>query len=258
MKKAIKIPVITLLLLLLFVQGKRLPVNLPNNAFKGGEKLDYVLHYGFIVGGVATLSVIEKEINGKKIYYAKTTAKSVGMCDRIFKVKDIYESFFDAETGLPYKAKRHVKESSYEDYNELKFNHSSGTVESKKSGVKQIPDNCFDIVSAFYYIRRYDFKDIQPGDIIKMNAYFEDKNYPFEIRYRGREVIKCKVGKVQCLKFNPVVEPGRIFDTEDDLKIWITDDKNHIPVRVQFDFIVGSVKCDLVEYSGLKNNFAKL
>ena len=75
---------------------------------------------------------------------------------------------------------------------------------------------------------------------------------------KGLETIKTKLGKINCFKFSPVVEVGRVFDTEDDLSIWISNDNNFIPVRVQFDLFIGSLKCDLIEYSGLKNNFAKI
>ena len=77
-----------------------------------------------------------------------------------------------------------------------------------------------------------------------------------DIRFYGTETIKTKFGKVNCLKFSPLVEPGRIFDSPDDVTIWVSNDNNKIPIRIQFNLIIGSVKCDLVEYENLKNNFA--
>ena len=68
------------------------------------------------------------------------------------------------------------------------------------------------------------------------------------MKYAGDENIKTKLGKFKTMKFTPVVEPGRIFDSEDDVTIWISKDKNYIPVQIRIDLIIGSIKCDLIEY----------
>jgi len=51
-----------------------------------------------------------------------------------------------------------------------------------------------------------------------------------------------------------VVEPGRVFKSEDDMIAWFTDDKNFIPVKVRFELIVGSLRCELDEYANLQHN----
>jgi hypothetical protein len=48
------------------------------------------------------------------------------------------------------------------------------------------------------------------------------------------------------------VEPGRMFDSEDDMTIWLSADKNIIPIKVRFDLLVGSLRMDLEEFSNLK------
>ena len=63
--------------------------------------------------------------------------------------------------------------------------------------------------------------------------------------------------KISCLKFNPIVEPGRVFDTPDDMEIWISNDSNKIPVKIKLNLFVGSVNCDLVQYSGLAAKFPR-
>lgn len=66
------------------------------------------------------------------------------------------------------------------------------------------------------------------------------------------ETLKTRLGTYRCHVFAPVTEPGRVFKTESDMLMWFTDDDNFIPIRIQFDMWVGSMKVDLVEYSGLK------
>ncbi|MEY2938801.1 MAG: hypothetical protein RL062_1390, partial [Bacteroidota bacterium] len=61
-------------------------------------------------------------------------------------------------------------------------------------------------------------------------------------------------GKFKAIKFAPVIQKGRIFKKEEDLSVWISDDKNHIPLMASAKIMVGSVKMELKSYSGLANS----
>jgi hypothetical protein len=200
--------------------------------------------------------VEELEVGGKKIHHAKATGRSVGVAEKLFKVRDVYETFMDAETGLPVKAIRDISEDTYKYYDEVLFNRKENFVVTKRKGKVKVPEKTLDILSSFYYARRALFNNLKQGDVLTLDTYFDDGIFTLQIRYKGTETIKTKFGKVNCLKFSPVVEPGRIFDSEDDVTIWISNDKNYLPLRIQFDLMVGSLKCDLVDYQNIRNNFA--
>ena len=240
----------------LFLAAQDKTEEIPNTCYKAGEQLKYLVHFGFIDGGVAGLTMEELDINGRKIHHAKAVGKSVGVAEKLFKVRDVYETFMDAETGLPVKAIRDISEDTYKYYDEVLFNRKENFVVTKRKGKVKVPEKTLDILSSFYYARRALFKDLKQGDVITLDTYFDDGIFTLKIRYRGTETIKTKFGKVNCLKFSPVVEPGRIFDSEDDVTIWVSNDKNFLPMRIQFDLMVGSLKCDLVEYQNILNNFA--
>ncbi|MEN9443190.1 MAG: hypothetical protein RIS47_80 [Bacteroidota bacterium] len=232
------------------------PKVLPNEAFNDSEILKYEMHYGFIVGGRATATLTKVVLNGQTVLHAKGEAKTVGMADMLFKVYDVYESWFDAATNLPVKAIRNINEGRYKNYSESVFYQDRDSVYSSKlkaySRVRS-EIGIFDLVSAFYYARRVSFRNLKVGDVVQFNTFFDDKPFLLEVKFRGVEVIKTKFGKIRCLKFNPLVEPGRVFDTENDVIFWITDDKNFIPMRVQMNLMIGSFKTDLVEHKGLRN-----
>jgi hypothetical protein len=236
--------------------GQEKKDELPNTSYKSGEQLKYLVHFGFIDGGVAGLTMEELEVGGKKIHHAKATGKSVGVAEKLFKVRDVYETFIDAETGLPVKAIRDISEDTYKYYDEVLFNRKDNFVVTKRKGKVKVPEKTLDILSSFYYARRALFNNLKQGDVLTLDTYFDDGIFTLQIRYKGTETIKTKFGKVNCLKFSPVVEPGRIFDSSDDVTIWISNDKNYLPLRIQFDLMVGSLKCDLIEYQNIRNNFA--
>ena len=62
--------------------------------------------------------------------------------------------------------------------------------------------------------------------------------------------------KLKCIKLVPKLVVDRVFKNEDDMTVWITDDKNKIPVRVKAKIAVGSLKVDLTSYSNLRHPFS--
>jgi len=223
-----------------------------NTAFKDGENLVYQIRYGFVVGGTTTLSLSEGVYRKTPVFHAKAVGQTTGMADKIYGVKDIYESWFDKETNLPYKQIRNIKEGHYKNYNVVTYNRKNNTVKSKLSGIHEVPEKILDLSSTFYYLRRVDFSKINVGDILFVNMYFSDEIFPFHLRYKGKETIKTKFGKISCIKISPVVEVGRMFKSPDDLTVWFTDDDNRLPVQVKMDIrIVGAVYLKLIEYENI-------
>ena len=81
--------------------------------------------------------------------------------------------------------------------------------------------------------------------------FYDSKNRELALKYLGKEVIRTKYGKIECLKLMPTTNKSRIFKGEGSITIWLTNDVNKIPIRVQADLLVGSIKADLNEYSGI-------
>lgn len=235
------------------VSGQFKPAILPEKPFKTGEKIKYLVRFGPIVGGNASLVLTQTRHQNHIVYYAVGQGKTVGVTDKLYRVNDSFESYFDMRTLLPHRSVRDVNEGSYKKHEEALFNRESGTIYStRKDSFHVVPAGVIDMVSLLYYIRSLDYSSIKPGDVIRTVTFFDEELFPFDIRYRGKEEIRTRFGKIRCLRFDPVVEPGRIFDSEDDMTIWFSDDKNLLPVKVRFDLIVGSLKIELQGYENLK------
>jgi hypothetical protein len=222
------------------------------NRYIPGEKLKFVIFYGIINGGYVNTELLETQYEGKNVYFSKMIATTSGLADVLYKVRDEYQSYFDPATSLPFKAVRDISEGKYKRYDLAYFDHKNLKVVNSKNKEFIVPPDIRDMVSTFYYIRNADFDNMKPGDVIKINTFFDNEIFPFDMRYRGIVKIKTKKDEFQCYKIVPLVEPGRIFEKEDDMTIYLSADRNRVPVRVEFNLKVGSVKCDLIEYSGLK------
>lgn len=231
-----------------------------NEAFKSGEVLEYRVHYGFIDAGEARLEISneEKSVGGRPCFHMIGTGKSVGAFDWFFKVRDRYETFVDKSAIVPWLFIRRVDEGGYTINQNVMFNHHKKIATSEKSTLS-IPENLQDLVSAFYYARTIDMSSKKTGDIIEIYAWLDDEIIPLHTKIIGREKIKTKLGTFNCIALRPLLQQGRVFKDNEDMTIWVTDDKNHIPVRAEAKILVGSIKMDLKKYSGLANpvNFAK-
>ncbi len=226
------------------------------SAYNAGENLNYLMYYGWFDGGHASLFVTNDTLNSNNVMHVRMHARSIGLTDKLYHVSDIYESYFDPDTELPIKAIRNISEGRYKYYNEVDFNQDENYVISQKSGRVNVPERCFDILSSFYFLRNnISGVELKKDTVISLESYFGDEVFPLRLRYKGKERIETKLGTVNCIKFLPVVEVGRVFETEDDMEIWFSDDQNKLPVRVKFHLFVGSLKCDLIEFSGIKHEF---
>jgi hypothetical protein len=248
-------PAFVLLFLYCFVAGygQFKPVASDEKPYKPGEKLSYIIKVGPIIGGIASLTLRQVTYDNKVVYHSRGEGKTVGIAEKLYSVKDVFESYFDTQTGLPYKLVRDVKEGSYKKHEEAFFDRVNNTAYSMRLDTTiQVPPDILDMISLIYFIRILDMSQVKPGDVLKTVTYFDDELFPFEIRYKGKEDVKTKFGKIKCYRFDPVVEPGRMFDSEDDMTIWLSADKNIIPVKVRFDLLVASLRMELDQFANLK------
>lgn len=228
-----------------------------NNAFGPNEVLEFRVHYGFMDAGTARLEVdpVIKNLGGRQCYRVVGTGKSVGAFDWFFKVRDHYESYIDTESMIPWLFIRKIEEGSYSKKQNVSFNHFKSTATSEKKTIST-PGHVQDLISAFYYARTLDMSSAAVGDTFHINCYLDDEVFPMVIKYTGKEKIKTKAGVFNCIAFKPYLLEGRVFKEQEGMTIWVSDDKNRIPVSAKAEILVGSIKMDLTSYSGLRNPLA--
>jgi hypothetical protein len=231
-----------------------------NNAFKAGEILTYRMHYGLLNAGAAILEVKPDilEVNGRKVFHIVGTGYTTGTTDVFFKVRDRYETYMDKDALLPWLFVRRVEEGGCKFSQDYVFNHYTRKVDIGKDQKYDIPVGVQDMVSAFYSARSLDLSNAKEGDVFSLTCFLDKEVWPLKIRFIGREVITTDIGKFKCLKFRPIVQRGRVFKKEEDLNVWISDDKNHIPMRVKADVLVGSIKMDITSVRNLANPMSKV
>lgn len=229
------------------------------DSFDVGEYIKFRIHYGIVNAGYATLEVKDATINNKKVYHAVGKGYTTGMSRFFFKVEDLYESYFDKETGEPYRYVRKINEGGYTKNQEGFFNQKENRIlvkdyKHKSEKTIVLTENVQDILSSFYYLRNHPNIDkLQPGEAIMIDMFFDEEITKFKLKYIGRQDITTKFGTVSTMVFKPLVQTGRVFKEQESVTLWITADDNKVPVRIKAELAVGSLKADIDEFKGLKS-----
>ena len=233
-----------------------------SSSFQAGEWLRFKLSYsGWMKAGNATLEVTESTYKNIPVYKVVGKGWTTGPVKWVFKVEDHYESHFDKVTGQPYKFVRNIDEGGYIKNRIVDFDHAQNKalVNDLKEGTNSsvdIEENIQDLVSAYYYLRNnYNTETIQEGDVVELNIFFDSETFLFKLKYLGRETIDTEFGKIKCIKFRPYVMAGRVFREEESLTLWVSADKNKVPIKIKADLQVGSLRADLEALKGLKHPF---
>jgi hypothetical protein len=133
----------------------------------------------------------------------------------------------------------------------VSFNHSANTAVSTNGVFKTT--NCIqDVVSAIYYARNIDFNKYKVGDKIPFDMFLDDEVYHLYIRYLGKEKIKTRYGKFNAIKFKALLIKGTIFQGGEKMNAWVSDDPNHLLLRVESPITVGTIKIDMYGYKNLR------
>ncbi|OIR12766.1 hypothetical protein GALL_58330 [mine drainage metagenome] len=226
-----------------------------NFSFQNGENITYTIFYSvigmYVNAGTAVFSVNTEKINNKEAYHLTATGNSNPRYDWIFKVRDKYESFIDTANLQPLKFIRNADEGGYKTFENVTFNQQNNTATCEK-GIIKVPTCVQDVLSTIYFARNINFNKYKVDDKIPFEMYLDNQVYSLFIRYQGKEEIKTRYGRFRTIKFKPLLLKGNIFAGGEKMSVWLSDDGNHIPLRIESPIAVGSVKVDMMDYKNLR------
>jgi hypothetical protein len=234
--------------------GSEFCAGIRNHAFNAGEYLQYKVYYAvagvYVPAGEASFTTTLERFNGKDVYHVVGEGKTFPFYDKFFRVRDKYESYIDTATMQPYKFIRNVDEGGYKTYENVSFIKSANTAITN-AGVFKVPDCIQDVLSAIFYARNIDFSVHKVNDTIPFAMFLDRQVYHLHIRYLGKETIRTKYGKFRTIKFRPLLVKGTMFQGGEKMTVWVTDDPNHIAVRIESPITVGKISVDMMYHNNL-------
>ena len=231
-----------------------------NTTYKDGEWLKYRMHYGLINAGYATVKIEQIEHENEDAFHVVGKGWTVGLVKLFFNVEDEYQTHFYKKDNSPYHFVRRVDEGGYIISRDIYFDQENDTalIKDHKKNIEKTVEigEVQDMISSFYYLRNLDLANMEVNEEIGIDMFFDYETFGFKLKFLGEEILDTKFGDIKCLKFRPLVQSGRVFKEDESLTVWITADKNKIPIRIKADLAVGSLKADLEEFKGLANPFS--
>ncbi|MBO9593858.1 MAG: DUF3108 domain-containing protein [Niabella sp.] len=235
--------------------------SIPNTAFQAGEKVGFTVGYSvagaFVPAGTGSFFTTLEKMNGRTVYHITGTGRTLSSYEWAYKANDTYETYVDVETFQPLRFIRNINEGGYKKYQNVSFVKSANTAVSNE-GTFPVPACVHDVVSSVFYARNVDYNSLKPGDKVPFSVFLDNEVFGMYIRYMGKETITTKYGKFKAIKIKPLTIKGTIFEGGEKMTVWVTDDANRVPIRVESPIIVGKVKIEMTSFDGLKNPMTAL
>ena len=273
MKKVL--PFIVLTLLLLAGCTRKAPVVLPEapeagilklvtrpgtEAFRGGERLIFLVKFWIIPAGKVTMEVREMRYRGYEVYSPLLTMEAAKLFSFFCPAEGNIRSYLDAQKLYTHRyeehfiAGRHTYErlTVYDQRNRLAT--YDVPVEDRMGKIKRIdkkkvriPPHTQDMLSALYYIRAQELKE---GKILTINANERYKNYRIKIKVLGKEKVTVPAGSFLTWVIEPV-SITRIGKEKEEVKgtglIYLSADERKLLVLMKAKTKLGSVSIQLID-----------
>lgn len=252
------------LFLILFSLSSAAQCTVENKAFKAGENLTYDLYFNWkfvwVKCGTGHYSVRSTTYQGKPALRTDLLSKGNKRCDAVFTMRDTLVSITTPELTPLYYRKGAVEGSNYT-VDEVWYTYPNGKSHVKqkylsRKGETSIHNHesseCnYDMLSILNVARSFDPKDYKVGQRINFPMATGKKVETQTLIYKGKKNWKANDDKTyRCLVFS-------LLDYEDKTKelvrFYVTDDLNHLPIRIDFFLKFGSAKAFYSKGEGLRN-----
>ena len=238
-----------------------------NTAFMAGENLEYQLYFNWkfiwIKAGTANLNISQSKFEGQDALRCHLLTKGSQRTDKFFMMRDTLLSYVRPDLVPLYyrkgafEGKRYNVDEVWYSYPSAgctalrqRFLHHSG----KESFDTYESTECiYDMVSMLLRARSFDPEQFKEGQQLKF--YMADgRHVRLEtLIYRGKKKFKMEqTGTVyRCLVFSFVEYVGK--KEKEVVTFYITDDQNHMPVRLDLFLRFGTAKAFLKKAENLRN-----
>jgi hypothetical protein len=227
--------------------------------FGVGESITYVIKYGIIHAGYATLEITSTAtVAGRTAYKVVSVAQTNKTMDVFFKVRDLNESWIDTQSLCSLQFRQNIREGRYSRTVETTYDHPSRHFVYKKTRkgnetVQEgpIPPFVHDVLSSLYFIRT---QPLEVGKDFSLDANSGATTWPLSVHVLSRETIRVPAGRFSCFHLEPILAGDGIFQASGRLEVWVTEDAPHIPVLLRSKVMVGAFDAEMTEFrAGMKN-----
>ena len=221
--------------------------------FKAGEVLTYEVNFSKLIFSgtigelklwVATENTKDKGAGAPEMIELHAEAVSKGFFSKLFGVKvvDRFTSVVDPTDFGVHTFTKNIEEGKVRREQKSEIDRTAGRViytdrdltnTTAKPKVKEAASPAWiqDLLSAIYYMRLTDFKE---GNVIPIPISDGGAVYKVELVIPGkREEITVDAGKFKTVLVEAKIFDGRYIKRSGEMRVWVSDDPRHIPIRAK-------------------------
>lgn len=219
-----------------------------NHAYAPGEALAYRISWSGLPAGEATMSVRE-EINGKgePVIVLTSVTRSNRTVSMFYKIRDRVVSRIDPVTGAPIMIEIDQRHGRRKRIHTTLFDQPGGQATTYRPGREAVtvetPPLVHDILSVLYHLRT--IPELVPGRTEVIDVHEGKKNWQLLVHTLGKKTIKTPAGRFKTVQVKAEVKFKGVFFDRGDVRIWMTDDQRHIPVKIAIGIRIGKVLIEL-------------
>ena len=238
----------------------------PNTAFSPGESLTYDLYFNWkfiwVKVGSTHFGVRSANYEGQQALRTDILFKSNKKCESIFPMRDTLISYTTPDLEPLYFRKGAFEGKRYT-VDEVWYSYEGGKTLMKQrfrdhegvwTDTQSSSDDCVnDMLNILLLSRSKNYDDMKVGQRINDKMVTGKRLSNQVLIFKGREKFKANDKQTyRCLVFSLLDDKEKKKEKE-LLRFYITDDKNHLPVRIDFNLKFGSAKAYFLFGTGMRN-----
>ena len=225
--------------------------------YKTGEYTSYDISFEGLSVAFAEMEIKNTVLlKNTPAFHVVAKARTASFFDLFFKVRDLYETYIDTTTIKPIRFYRNIQEGGHKKTQNYNFAHKDLKVLVKDTSYN-IFENTQDMLSAFFYARTFNNKNLTKNTKFSVPVFMDEENFNLDILYLYNEVLETKIGMIDCMVFKPIMQEGRVFEDGEKMKVWISNDENRLLIKVETKIWAGTIKAELINAKNIQYNYNK-
>ena len=215
-----------------------------NTPFKVGELLKYSAEWNGVKVGNAELFLSGTELfNDVETYQITFTTRTNGLANTLVPIRDRVDVWIDKKELFTHRIKKDINQSTYKEKIDVSFNYDELKALSNDKSV-DIDFKARGPYSMFYFLRTI---DLIPEKIMSFSSYEGKRIVNYNLKMTGTEIVDSGLGKFSCKVIKPFSEGKELFKNKGDMRIWISETKERLPIKIQIKIQYGSMTLTLDE-----------